>query len=450
MEYALPYDEQLEKELVGSMLFEPECIVDAIETIKPEHFHHPICRKLCEEIFRLWNEEEGVVSVVSLTPFLEREQIPIEVVNEMTDVRLPSTKTIQHYGERLKAIAALRRAVQLGRQLLSLQHLKDRNEIREALNQAELQLSNIATATARMETMKPFEEVLREVNERFEHHYANGVGITGLKTGFIELDDMTSGFQKKDLIIIAGRPSMGKSALALEIAQYLRNEEKKNGIFFNLEMDNVSMAYRMIANAGHLDLLKLRSGMVSEEEYVKYAETLGYLADGFGMEGGKGKLWLDEQPGMTVAEMKAKARKIQREHGLDYLIIDYLGLIQGNRSYMNRVEEVSENSRLLKMMAKELDVPVIVLCQLSRAVEQRADKRPMLSDLRESGSIEQDADLVMFLYRDDYYHPNSDKANIAELIIAKHRNGPIGKVELLFLKNYNKFLSLTKEARESQ
>ncbi|MRG28490.1 hypothetical protein GIJ05_10020 [Laceyella tengchongensis] len=205
MEYALPYDEQLEKELVGSMLFEPECIVDAIETIKPEHFHHPICRKLCEEIFRLWNEEEGVVSVVSLTPFLEREQIPIEVVNEMTDVRLPSTKTIQHYGERLKAIAALRRAVQLGRQLLSLQHLKDRNEIREALNQAELQLSNIATATARMETMKPFEEVLREVNERFEHHYANGVGITGLKTGFIELDDMTSGFQKKDLIIIAGR-----------------------------------------------------------------------------------------------------------------------------------------------------------------------------------------------------------------------------------------------------
>ncbi|UWE04880.1 replicative DNA helicase [Laceyella sacchari] len=450
MEYALPYDEQLEKELVGSMLFEPECIVDAIETIKPEHFHHPICRKLCEEIFRLWNEEEGVVSVVSLTPFLEREQIPIEVVNEMTDVRLPSTKTIQHYGERLKAIAALRRAVQLGRQLLSLQHLKDRNEIREALNQAELQLSNIATATARMETMKPFEEVLREVNERFEHHYANGVGITGLKTGFIELDDMTSGFQKKDLIIIAGRPSMGKSALALEIAQYLRNEEKKNGIFFNLEMDNVSMAYRMIANAGHLDLLKLRSGMVSEEEYVKYAETLGYLADGFGMEGGKGKLWLDEQPGMTVAEMKAKARKIQREHGLDYLIIDYLGLIQGNRSYMNRVEEVSENSRLLKMMAKELDVPVIVLCQLSRAVEQRADKRPMLSDLRESGSIEQDADLVMFLYRDDYYHPNSDKANIAELIIAKHRNGPIGKVELLLLKNYNKFLSLTKEARESQ
>lgn len=238
--------------------------------------------------------------------------------------------------------------------------------------------------------------------------------------------------------------------MALEIAQYLRNEEKKNGIFFNLEMFNVSMAYRMIANAGHLDLLKLRSGMVSEEEYVKYAETLGYLADVFGMEGGKGKLWLDEQPGMTVAEMKAKARKIQREHGLDYLIIDYLGLIQGNRSYMNRVEEVSENSRLLKMMAKELDVPVIVLCQLSRAVEQRADKRPMLSDLRESGSIEQDADLVMFLYRDDYYHPNSDKANIAELIIAKHRNGPIGKVELLFLKNYNKFLSLTKEVRESQ
>jgi replicative DNA helicase len=296
-----------------------------------------------------------------------------------------------------------------------------------------------------VETMKPFEEVLMELNERFEQNYAAGDGITGLKTGFVDLDDLTSGFQKKDMIIIAGRPSMGKSAFVLQIAQYLRNKEKKNGIVFNLEMDNVSMAYRMLASSGNLDLLKLRSGMVSDEEYLKYTETLGYFMSDPNSEG---RLWLDEQPGMTVSEMKAKARKIQREYGLDYMVIDYLGLIQGNRSYANRVEEVSENSRLLKMMAKELNIPVIVLCQLSRAVEQRADKRPMLSDLRESGSIEQDADLVMFLYRDDYYHPDSEKANIAELIIAKHRNGPIGKIELLFLNNYNKFLPLEKKASE--
>jgi len=190
-----------------------------------------------------------------------------------------------------------------------------------------------------------------------------------------------------------------------------------------------------------LDLLKVRSGMVNDEEYQKYTETLSYL-----MSSGGGELFLDEQAGMTVSEMKAKARKVQREYGLDYIIIDYLGLIKGSRPYMNRVDEVSENSRLLKVMAKELDVPVIALCQLSRAVEQRQDKRPMLSDLRESGSIEQDADLVMFLYRDEYYNPDTDKRNIAELILAKHRNGPTGKVELLFLKEYNLFLPLERRA----
>lgn len=445
MDFPLPFDEKLEKEIIGSMLFEPECIADVVGTIRPEHFYHPICRKLCEEILRLWNEEEGAVSIVALVPFLEKQRISVDTVSQMMDVRLPSPKTIQHYADRLKAIASLRNAVQLGKKLISLQHLKGKDEIREALNQAEMQLSNIAGTTARVETMKPFEEVLMELNERFEQNYASGDGITGLKTGFVDLDDLTSGFQKKDMIIIAGRPSMGKSAFAIQIAQYLRNKEKKNGIVFNLEMDNVSMAYRMLASAGHLDLLKLRSGMVSDEEYLKYTETLGYFMSAPNSEG---RLWLDEQPGMTVSEIKAKARKIQREYGLDYMMIDYLGLIQGNRSYANRVEEVSENSRLLKMMAKELNIPVIVLCQLSRAVEQRADKRPMLSDLRESGSIEQDADLVIFLYRDDYYHPDSEKANIAELIIAKHRNGPIGKIELLFLKNYNKFLPLEKKVSE--
>jgi replicative DNA helicase len=437
----MPYDESLERTIISSMIFEPTCIADAADILKPEYFHHSLYRKLCEEVLRLWNEDESRVNPVEMIPFLEKHNIPIEAVTSLISDMMPSTKVIRYHAERLQSLASLRKAVQLGRQLASMYTLKDKDEIREMLNQVELRLSGIAAETAQMDTIKRLEDVLMETNEEFHFNYEKGDGITGLPTGFADLDDLTSGLRKKDLIILAGRPSMGKSAFAIQIAQYMKYGAKKNGVIFNLEMDRKSMAYRIMANMGKLDLLKLRSGMVNEKEYLRYTETMRYL-----MSQQSGELFLDEQPGMTVSEMKAKARKIQREYGLDYIIIDYLGLIRGSRQYMNRVDEVSEISRLLKVMAKELDVPVIALCQLSRAVEQRQDKRPMLSDLRESGSIEQDADLVMFLYRDDYYNPDSEKKNIAELIVAKHRNGPVGKVEMLFAKEYNLFLPLDRRA----
>lgn len=442
MDLQLACDIELEKSIVGTMIYQPSCISELVK-LSPDNFTHPAIRKLFVELIGLWNENEDLVNVNSVMTIADKHKIDFSLINELIQSALPSGHVIRFYADRLEALTALREAGKLGRQLVAAQGLRTKEEIRELLNQAEMKMTTITNANIQEETMKPFEDVLQEVNEDFHLHYENGQGITGLPSGFVDLDRATSGFQKQDLIILAARPSMGKSAFALNVAMHLALNEKKKVAFFNLEMSRKQMGYRMIASWGNIDLLALRSGRLKHEDYMRYTKTLSMLS------ALNGYLWLDEQSGITVPEIKAKARKIQREHGLDCIIIDYLGLIEGVKGeYHTRTEEVSKNSRMLKLMAKELDVPVICLCQLSRAVEQRQDKRPMLSDLRESGSIEQDADLVMFLYRDDYYNPDSEKKNIAELIVAKQRNGPTGTIELLFHKNYNKFLSLDIKMRE--
>ncbi|MBA4544486.1 replicative DNA helicase [Thermoactinomyces daqus] len=439
----LAYDIELEKTIVGTMITEPSCIAELVG-LAPENFTNTTIRKLFGEILRLWNENEELVNLDSLTLFADKQGMNLTILNELISKALPTAHIIKFYADRLEALTSLREAGRLGRQLLSIQSLRAKEDIREALNQAELRMTNITTKTIQNDTLKPFDDVLAEVNEELLDNYESGKGITGIPSGFTDLDRATSGFQRQDLIILAARPSMGKSAFALNVATKMAIEQKKKVAFFNLEMSRKQMAYRMIASCGHINLLKLRSGKLNEDEFYRYTETISELSMTINKN-----LWLDEQAGITVPEIKAKARKIQREHGLDCIIIDYLGLIEGIKGeYSNRVEEVSKNSRLLKLMAKELNVPVICLCQLSRAVEQRQDKRPMLSDLRESGSIEQDADLVMFLYRDEYYNEDSDRKNIAELIIGKQRNGPTGTIELLFMKDYNKFLPLERRLEE--
>ena len=279
----------------------------------------------------------------------------------------------------------------------------------------------------------PIRDVLVETYEQIEALHENKTGLRGISSGFVDLDRMTSGFQKSDLIIIAARPSMGKTAFALNIAQNVAIRSGETVAIFNLEMSAPQLVMRMIAAEGNIDAQAFRTGNLKPEDWEKLTMAMSALSEA--------PIFIDDSPGVTVYDIRAKLRRLQAEHGLGLVIIDYLQLISSVKGD-SRQQEISEISRSLKLMARELNVPVISLSQLSRAVEQRQDKRPMLSDLRESGSIEQDADLVAFLYRDDYYNEESERKNIAEVIIGKQRNGPVGKVELLFLKQYNKFLSL--------
>lgn len=278
-------------------------------------------------------------------------------------------------------------------------------------------------------------DVLMEVFEKVEFLSQNKGGTTGIASGFRDLDKMTSGFQRSDLIIVAARPSVGKTAFALNIAQNVGVREKETVAIFSLEMGASQLVQRMICAEANVDATRLRTGFLEPDDWEKMTMAIGSLSEA--------NIYIDDSPSVTVSDIRAKCRRLKKERGLGMILIDYLQLIHGrSKNGENRQQEVSEISRTLKQIARELEVPVIALSQLSRGVEQRQDKRPMMSDLRESGSIEQDADIVAFLYRDDYYNQESEKKNIIEIIIAKQRNGPVGTVELAFLKNYNKFVSL--------
>jgi replicative DNA helicase len=278
-------------------------------------------------------------------------------------------------------------------------------------------------------------KILEKGFNEIERLYKNKGAITGVATGFTELDHKTSGLQRGDMVLIAARPSMGKTAFAVNIAQFAAMHENSVVAVFSLEMSKGQLAQRMLCSEASIDMLKLRTGNLEEDDWVRLAHCAGPLASS--------KMFIDDTAGISITEMRSKCRRLKIEHGLDLIVIDYLQLMSGRGKTENRQQEVSEISRSLKALAKEMEAPVIALSQLSRAPEIRADHRPMLSDLRESGSIEQDADVVMFLYRDEYYNKeNTDKKNIAEVIIAKQRNGPTGTVELAFIGQYTKFGNL--------
>jgi len=315
-------------------------------------------------------------------------------------------------------------------------------DVSELINEAEHRIMQISSRRSERGFI-PIREALLEVFERVETLNRQKGGITGIPSGFVDLDRMTSGFQRSDLIIVAARPSVGKTAFALNIAQNVGVRAKETVAIFSLEMSAAQLVQRMISAEANVDAGRLRTGYLEPEDWERLTMAIGTLSEA--------NIYIDDSPVLTVADIRAKCRRLKREKGLGIIVIDYLQLIQGRggRSNENRQQEVSEISRTLKQIARELEVPVIALSQLSRSVEQRQDKRPLLSDLRESGSIEQDADVVAFLYRDDYYDENTEKKNIIEIIIAKQRNGPVGKVELVFLKNYNKFVNLDKSNREA-
>ncbi|SEN53295.1 replicative DNA helicase [Lihuaxuella thermophila] len=434
MEIKPAFDTALEEEIIGSMIYDPACIAEIADFIKPEYFYHRQYQLLYEHIIELWQDDETRVHLVEMAPFLQKHGIDIAKLNRMMGA-ITTTATIVYHATRLRDLWALREAMKVGYELIQAGHLRDRDDIKEAIGQAEAKLAKITDTTASTETMTTMMSALMEFSEEFDELYHKGEGIVGLSTGFKDLDLKTTGLKNADFIVIGGRSSMGKTAFALQLARNISVDQEKPVLFFSLEMSKKSLVRRMLASEAMINIQKMNSGLIQPDEYERYTEAMGILS--------RAQLVIDDQPGLTVADMKAKARRMKRERGLSCIIIDYLQYVRGS-GRQERYLELGEITSQLKGMAKEFDIPVIALAQLSRGVDQRQDKRPVMSDLRESGNIEQDADLIMLLYRDEYYNPQTEKKNIVEVIIGKQRNGPTGVVELGFFKETNRFFDVEK------
>jgi len=349
---------------------------------------------------------------------------------------VPTAANVHYHARIVHEKAQLRSLINAATEIAGAAY-ESADEVEDIMDSAEKRILAVSSGK-RSKDFVPLQDILLDTLEQIDLRYNNKGSITGLPTGFTELDHLTAGLQKSDLILVAARPSMGKTAFTLNIAAHVVLRAKEPVAFFSLEMSKEQLVQRLLCSEGRIDSQRLRVGELEEKEWGDLIDTANRLS--------AAPLYIDDTPGITVMELRSKARRLKAEHGLSLIVIDYLQLMQGrgNKSGDNRQQEISEISRSLKALARELNVPVIALSQLSRSVESRQIKRPMLSDLRESGSLEQDADIVMFLYREDYYDPETENKNITEVIIAKHRNGPVDTVDLTFLKQFTKFGNLSR------
>lgn len=432
-----PYNIEAEQSVLGSMLLSKEAIYVAVERLKSEDFYKESHRKLFECIVEL-HENRNPVDLITVTESLRNKRLLEDVggatyLATLTEI-VPTPSNIAEYCKIVEEKALLRKLIETASHILSSAY-EPKEDVEEILDEAERKIFNIVQKR-RVENFYHVKDLILSTFERIEKLYHTKGGITGVPTGFPDLDSMTSGLQPSDLIIIAARPSMGKTAFALNIAQNAAIRYKIPVAIFSLEMSKEQVVQRMLCAESNVDSHKLRTGKLEEEDWPRLARAMGPLSEA--------PIYIDDTPGITSLEIRAKARRLKAEKGLGLVVIDYLQLISSRNQSETRQQEISEISRSLKAMARELNVPVLALSQLSRAPDARADHRPVLSDLRESGSLEQDSDLVAFLYRENYYNPDTDKKNIVEVIIAKQRNGPTGKVELLWLSQYTKFVSVEK------
>ncbi|WP_028594547.1 replicative DNA helicase [Paenibacillus assamensis] len=430
-----PQHAEAEQAVLGAILLQSEALITSMERVQAEDFYQPAHQIIYEAMIEL-GEEGQPIDIVTLAAKLQsKNQLDdignVSYLSQLANA-VPTAANVDYYAQIIEEKSMLRRLIRTATQIASEGYTGEDN-IGALLSDAErriLEISNRRSSSGFI----AIKDVLMDVFERVELLSEQTEGTTGIPSGFTDLDKMTSGFQRSDLIIVAARPSVGKTAFALNVAQNVGVRAKETVAIFSLEMSAAQLVQRMICAESNVDATRLRSGKLEDDDWEKLTMSIASLSEA--------QIFIDDTPGITVADIRAKCRRLKKEHGLGMILIDYLQLIQGRgKAGENRQQEVSEISRTLKMIARELEVPVIALSQLSRGVEQRQDKRPMMSDLRESGSIEQDADIVAFLYRDDYYDKESEKKNIIEIIIAKQRNGPVGTVELVFLKNFNKFVS---------
>ncbi|MDF2668733.1 MAG: dnaC [Paenibacillus sp.] len=434
-----PQNLEAEQAVLGAILLDSEALVTALERVSDEDFYRTAHQHIFAAMQELGQQDEPV-DLITLTAKLQDKQQLEDIggVSYLTSLAnaVPTAANVDYYAQIVEEKSMLRRLIRTATQIVSNGYAGG-EEVSDLLNEAERKILEISNRRAGNGFVS-IRDVLMEVFERVEFLYNHKGGATGIPSGFTDLDRMTSGFQRSDLIIVAARPSVGKTAFALNIAQNVGVRAKETVAIFSLEMGAAQLVQRMICAEANVDATRMRTGFLEGDDWEKLTMAIGTLSEA--------NIYIDDSPSVTVADIRAKCRRLKKEKGLGMILIDYLQLIAGRgKGGENRQQEVSEISRTLKAIARELNVPVIALSQLSRGVEQRQDKRPMMSDLRESGSIEQDADIVAFLYRDDYYDKESEKKNIIEIIIAKQRNGPVGTVELVFLKNFNKFVSIDRQ-----
>lgn len=433
-----PQNLAAEQSVIGSLLIDKNAIVKAIEILRPDSFYRDAHRFIFEAILELFDRGEPV-DLVTVTEVL-RKTGKLDAVGGSVYVAdlinsVPTAANLEHYAKIVEEKATLRRLIDAGTRIVANSFEAVEN-VDQILDRAEKSIFEIALKRSR-EGFHRLDEVLKSVLDRIDRLYGKKENITGIPTGFADLDNLTAGFQNSDLIIVAARPSVGKTALALNIAQNAALRHKIPVAIFSLEMSKDQLAQRMLCSEAEIDALRLKTASLPDAGWKRLTRALSKLSEA--------PIFVDDTAAITVTEIRAKCRRLKLEKGLGLVVIDYLQLMQGRGRIENRVQEISEITRSLKTLARELDIPVVSLSQLSRAVMQRQDRTPMLSDLRESGEIEQTADVVIFIHRDDYYNPQSEKGNLAEIIISKQRNGPIGKVELVFRKDIAKFVN--KESR---
>ena len=434
-----PHDIEAEQAVLGSMLTDDEAVMAAVERLKADCFYREDNRLIFDAIVNLYNRSEPVDLVTvndELSSMGNFEKVGgFEYIATLPD-KVPTTANVQKYIDIVEEKSTLRKLIKTANEIIELGY-NPTEYVEDIMAGAEKKIFDLIQ-NKNQKSYTPIKDVLIESFTKLEELYNQKSKITGIPTGFYDLDDKTAGLHGSDLILVAARPAMGKTAFALNIAANAAIKANTPVAVFSLEMSKDQLVNRILCIEAMVDSNKIMTGKLEEDDWSKLASVVGPISDS--------GIFIDDTPGISIMEIRTKCRKLKNEQHIGLIVIDYIQLVQGsnNRKNGSREQEIAEISRSLKILAKELDVPVIALSQLSRAVEQRPDHRPMLSDLRESGSIEQDADIVMFLYRDDYYNPDTEDKNISEVIIAKHRAGSTGTVKLLWMGNYTKFDNLAR------
>ncbi len=431
----VPHSAEAEQSIIGSMLRDKDAVVAASEMLSPEDFYQRQYSIMYEAMLELFNEARPV-DLVTLTEKLRQKDVPAEVT-DMDNVKnimmsVPTSANIRYYCNIVKEKSILRKLIKTNEDIANMCYA-GKDDVEDILGETEKRIFDLLQSRNTRE-FTPIEQVAMQVLKNIEKASRQKSPITGVPTGFTDLDYKTAGLQKSDLILIAARPSMGKTAFVLNILDYVGVRKGLPAMVFSLEMSKEQLVNRMLSMESLIDADKLRKGTLTDDDWGTLIESIDKVAGA--------NIVIDDTPGISVSELRSKCRKVKLEKGLSIIMIDYLQLMTGSgRGTDSRQQEISDISRSLKGIAREMDCPVVALSQLSRAVEQRPDHRPMLSDLRESGAIEQDADIVMFLYRDDYYNKDTEHPNEAEVIIAKQRNGPIGTVTLMWQPEYTRFVN---------
>lgn len=438
MKRVFPHSIEAEQSVIGSMLMDKEAIVSASEIVTPMDFYQNQYGVMFEAMVELFNEG-APVDLITLQDRLKEKDVPpevssLEVVRDIITT-VPTSANVKSYANIVREKAVLRRLIKVAEEIANTCYV-GKEPLEQIMAETEKSVFNLLQSRSSGDFV-PIRQVALNVLEKIEAASKTQETVTGIPTGFIDLDYKTSGMQPSDFVLIAARPSMGKTAFVLNLVDHVAVKKGIPCMIFSLEMSKEQLVNRMLAMESNVDSQKLRTGNLTDSDWDAVVEGIGTI--------GNSKLIIDDTPGISITELRSKCRKMKLEHGLNMIIIDYLQLMSGTgKGGDNRQQEISEISRSLKALAREMSAPVIALSQLSRACETRTDHRPMLSDLRESGAIEQDADVVMFLYRDDYYNKDTDRPNIAEVIIAKQRNGPIGTVDLLWQPEFTKFVNLAR------